>query len=259
MSTALIDTNITLGRWPFRRLRGDDTPELVQMLRAHGITQAWAGTYDALLHKDIAGANLRLVEECHHHGHGILVPFGAVNPSLPDWEEDLRRCAEDHKMPGIRLHPNYHGYKLDDPVFDRLLALAQEHKLLVQISVSLEDERSHHRLLQIPDVNVTPLPKVLKKYPAVKVILLNSFRTVGGEKLLHLETVESIYCEIATIESLGGIAKTLMKTPLSRILFGSGAPFYYLESALLKLKESNLSAAQLAAIRHENAAALRGR
>ena len=226
------------------------------MLRDHGVTQAWAGTYDALLHKDIAGANLRLVEECHKHGRGILVPFGAVNPSLPDWEEDLRRCADDHKMPGIRLHPNYHGYKLDDPKFDRLLALAEERSLIVQIAVGLEDERGHHRLVQVPDVVVTPLPAVLVKYPGVRVILLNSFRAVGGEKLLPLATVNNVYAEIATIESLGGIAKVLEKTPLPRLLFGSGAPFYYLEAALLKLKESNLSDAQLAAIRHQNAEAI---
>ena len=32
--------------------------------------------------------------------------------------------AEDHRMPGIRLHPNYHGYQLGHPELARLLQQA---------------------------------------------------------------------------------------------------------------------------------------
>jgi hypothetical protein len=46
----MIDTNVYLSRWPFRRLRGDETPELVAMLRRAGVTQAWAGSFDGVLH-----------------------------------------------------------------------------------------------------------------------------------------------------------------------------------------------------------------
>jgi uncharacterized protein len=44
--------------------------------------------------------------------------------------------------------------------------------------------------------------------------------------------------------------------PADRVLFGSYAPFFYFESALLKLKESGLSQSELAPIRRKNACKL---
>jgi predicted TIM-barrel fold metal-dependent hydrolase len=259
MRAKLIDTNVNLSRWPFRRLHGDDTAELVAKLRHHHVTQAWAGSFDGLFHKDIAGVNTRLADECHKHGHGILLPFGSVNLNLPDWEDDLRRCADEHKMPGIRLHPNYHGYKLGDPDFARLLTLATERNLIVQLTASMEDERTQPALMQVAAVDLTPLPELLKTHPKLRLVLLNSHRGMKADVLQHLAKNENVYFEIATLEAVGGISTLLGKLPLSQILLGSHAPLFYLEAALFKLKESPLSELQLKAISADNACRLLAR
>jgi predicted TIM-barrel fold metal-dependent hydrolase len=252
-SGGIVDTNVWLSRWPFRRLPLDDTAALVAKLREQGVTQAWAGTFDGMLHKDLAAANTRLVEECRRHGKGLLIPFGTVNPLLPDWKEELRRCCEVHRMPGIRLHPNFHGYKVEQPVFAELVDLATERGLMVQIALSMEDERMQHPLMQVSHVDAVPLAGVLNDRPRARVVLLNWFRAVKGDLIGKLAGAGQIGFEIATVEGVGGVGALLKQVPAEKVLFGSSAPFFYFESAALKLKESVLSERELALIRMENA------
>jgi uncharacterized protein len=250
---ALVDTNVTLSRWPERRLPLDETKTLVAKLRSQGVTEAWAGSFDGLLHKDIAGVNARLAAGCRKEGRGLLVPFGSINLNLPDWEQDLRRCHEEHQMPGVRLHPNYHRYQLDDPRFAKLLDLAGERKLIVQLAVSMEDERTQHPLMQVPHVDIKPLPTVLKSRQNVQVVLLNWWRGVKSDQLPKLASAGQVFFDIATVEGVGGVGNLLKQVPADRVVFGSYAPFFYFESALLKLKESPLTDPQLTAIRADNA------
>ena len=161
-----IDTNTYIGQWPFRRTPEDTVDALLAKLSHYGVEQAWTGSFEGILHKDIAGVNERLVEACRQHDNGILIPFGSVNPVLPQWEEDLRRCAEAHGMKGIRLHPNYHGYTLDDRRFKALLEQAAAAKLVVQLVVTMEDERMMHPLMQVPHVDVAPLAEVVHWFGA---------------------------------------------------------------------------------------------
>ena len=245
MNGPIVDVNINLSRWPCRRLPHDDTASLVENLRTHGVVVAWAGSFDGLLHKDLTAVNERLAHECRTHTGIRLIPFGSVNPLLPDWEEDLRRCVEQHHMPGIRVHPNYHGYKLDHPSFARLLKLAAEHRLLVALAVIMEDERVMHPLLRVPSVNLDPLTALVTQTPGLRLILLNALSGFSPPSRSPLE--------IAMLERVAGVANLLNQVPLERVVFGSHAPFFYFESALLKLKESALSAEQLKALQEDNA------
>src|ERR1051325_7891142 len=58
----IIDTNVHLFDWPFRRLKYAETKALVAKLRRHRIRQAWAGSFEGLLHKNLDGVNARLAE-----------------------------------------------------------------------------------------------------------------------------------------------------------------------------------------------------
>jgi len=249
----LIDVNAYLGCWPLRRLPAEDTADLVSRLRRHGVVQTWVGSVDGLLHRDMATVNARLADECHRYGDGLLAPFGSINPKLPDWQDDLRRCIQEHHMPGIRLHPNYHGYTLNDPDFAKLLRLAAERGLIVQLALIMEDERTMHPLLRVEPTSVTGLLALLKQTPGLRIVLLNSQRFLRGQALADLMAAGEVYVEIAMLEGVGGVTSLLAQVPLGRVLFGSYVPLFYFESALLKLQESPLSEEQLGAIRCDNA------
>lgn len=254
----MIDVNVSLSRWPFRRLPLDETPRLVERLQEKGVTQAWAGSFDALLHEDMAGVNARLAAECATAGEGLLLPFGSVNPQLPDWEEDLRRCAEEHGMRGIRLHPDWHQYRLDDPAVPRLLDLAGEQGLIVQITLLMEDERTRHPLVGLEKVDAAPLLPLVKERPELRVILLNSQRVLRGALQGDLAAA-GVCFDIAMQEGVGGISKLMKQVPYKQILFGSHAPFFYFESAELKLRESELGETIREAIEGGNAGRLEAR
>src|ERR1051326_1560115 len=235
----IIDANVHLSRWPFRRLAGDETPDLVARLRKRDVVQAWAGSFDGILHKDMGGVNARLEAECRTHGRNFLVPFGSINPKLPGWQEDLRRCAEEYKMPGIRLHPNYHGYGITDPVFADLLHIAAGHRLIVQMVLSMEDIRTQHPLMRVPPVDISGLPKVLESEPAARVMLLNWTPAIRAQSLQSFVD-RGVLFDIAMVEGIEGVTRLLERIPPERVTLGSHSPFFYFEAALLKMKESGL-------------------
>jgi uncharacterized protein len=255
----IVDVNVSLSRWPFRRLIGDEPAELVARLRKKNVSQAWAGTFDGIFHKDVSAANSRLVKDCRTYGGGLLLRFGSVNPKLPDWPEDLRRCHEEHKMPGIRLHPNYHGYRLDDPVFGDLLQLASSRNLVVQLALAMEDERTQHPLMRVPAVDIAPLAAVVKRNPKIRLVILNCYPTLPQETLRDVSAAGNVHFDIAMIERAGAVSRLAAQVSFSKLLFGSNFPLYYFESAVLKVKESGLTPQQSEAVFRGNAERLRMR
>lgn len=258
----VIDTNVHLFQWPFRSLKYADTEALLAKMSQHGVREAWTGSYEALFHKNIDLVNARLAEACYQNGEDLLVPFGTVRPGWPDWEEDLRRCDEVYDMPGIRLYPGYQNYTLDLNAFTELLQGAAERGMIVQIAIDQEDERMQHPRVEIPPVDVTPLPTALEDAPEVKVQLLNAFRHVRGDELRLLVEETSVVFDTSNLDGTGSLERIMagehwsvgdVTISSNRLLVGSHMPFRPLESVLFQFIESEVTEEDAEAIMAENA------
>lgn len=245
-----IDTNACLSRWPFRRLLGDEPAAFVSHMRAQGVSEAWVGSLDGLLHRDVGGVNARLADDCRNFGNGMLVPFGTINPKLPDWQEDVRRCREVHRMRGIRLHPNYHGYSLADREFAEVLQRASEAGMVVQLAVQMEDERTQHPLMRVAPVNLDPLAGIVRSMPSLRLVILN---LGSGQPRKQLAAAGQVFFDFAMVEHVGGVADLAAEVSLDRIVFGSHFPIYYFQSAVLKVREAGFSDADAKAVCVDNA------
>jgi predicted TIM-barrel fold metal-dependent hydrolase len=245
-----VDTNAYLSRWPFRRLTGDEPSAFVAHMRKQGITEAWVGSFDGLLHRDVGGVNARLAADCKNTGNGMLIPFGTVNPKSPDWQEDLRRCRELHRMPGIRLHPNYHGYSLADAEFSDVLRRAAGAGMIVQLAVQMEDERTQHPLMRVPPVNLGPLADIVRTMPSLRLVILN-LGSVQGRK--QIAAAGQVFFDFAMVEHVVGVTDLAAEVSRDRVVFGSHFPLYYVESAAMKVREAGFGKADVKAICVDNA------
>jgi len=256
----IIDTNVNLFNWPFRALKYRDTRALVAKLKKHRVIEAWAGSFEALLAKDMNGVNARLAAECHEHSPGFLIPFGSVNLAWPDWQEDVRRCHEVHKMPGIRIYPGYQPFDLDHPGMESLLKMTSERGLILQVVFGMEDPRVHHPIINVGPVTFGPLLKVLNGTPNAKVQLLH-FAPNRGDDLAQFMMKTNTFIDISQLEGNGAVGRMIgsieglpsPRVSVDRIVFGSHAPYFPVETAILKLIESPLDALQLQAIMQGNA------
>ncbi len=74
----------------------------------------------------------------------------------------------------------------------------------------------------------------------------------------ELRSAGNVYFDIAMNEGVGGLDRLIAATSPARVVFGSHYPFFYFESALLKVREADLTGSQRTALTEGNARRLLG-
>lgn len=245
----IIDTNTSLGDWPFRRLAYSTADEFLGLMDRHGVTQAWVGSFESLFYRDQAAANRLLRERIEGH-EDRLIPWATINPNFPGWQNDLAEAMGEN-MAGVRLYPNYHGYNLADPCAADFLAQLAEQQIPVAIYYKVVDERLHHWHCLVPPTELC-LETLLDSYPTLE-MLLCGFGLPFAEQNAKLIQSHRVYLEISRLEGVEGARHLCDAIGSDHVLLGSHAPYFYMQAAHLKIVESGLAEDELQQVLYLNA------
>ena len=164
-------------------------------------------------------------------------------------------------MPGLRIYPGYQPFDLGHPAMESLVKMTAERGLILQVVFGMEDPRVHHPIINVGPVTFAPLLQVMKRAPDAKVELLHFPGSPQGDQLSQFMTHPNTVMDISRLEGNGAVGRMIgsitglpsARVPVDRIVFGSHAPYFPVETALLKLVESPLDVQQLQAIMRGNA------
>ena len=128
---------------------------------------------------------------------------------------------------------------------------------IVQIVVRMVDERRQHPLCQVGPVDLRSLPAVAANQLALSFVVCAANNSEIASLASDSPLPDNIWFEISHVESVNGVASIMELVGHRRLLFGTHMSLFYPESSLLKLKESDLSSAQLAAVKTDNVGRIR--
>jgi predicted TIM-barrel fold metal-dependent hydrolase len=184
--------------------------------------------------------------------HPSVIPFGTIHPDYEDWACQLDRLKKSG-IRGLKLHPEFQSFRLDDPRLHPIIEEAQDHFMfMLHIGDVLPPEQNPscpYKLAALMDL-----------FPRARFIAahMGGYRhwkyalesTIGRD--VYIDTSSSL--EFIDDATLAAIWK---KHPRERILFGSDYPLYDPADEMARLrKRLKLSDAELEQILRNSAIAL---
>ena len=175
-----------------------------------------------MLHRDVGGRERAARRRVPRDGDGTLVPFGAVNPMLPDWEDDLRRCREVSTCPACACTPTITATSSPTPRSHGMLELATA--TAARADRGVDGRRAHAApARRVPPVDVEPAAgQCWGSSRTAKVILLNALRAPRGVRSACSRRRRTVSLRHRHLENVGGV-RSCHRTVRRRLLYGSHA------------------------------------
>lgn len=234
----LIDSNAYVGHWPFRQLKDNTCKGLLDRMNKFGVDMSVVSNLNGIFYKNTQHANEELYDEIRSDKKfsGRFVPFAVINPVYNGWKDDFEICTGKMGMKGIRLHPVYHGYELDNPACVELVKLARDRGIVVALSLRIVDSRTSSWLDVEKEWALKDILPIIKAVPDAKYLILNVSNSTAlnaGEMDLFKKTNVVMDTSGRNIINPGELLKQF---GTDKFAFGTHAPILDYWSGLLRIE-----------------------
>lgn len=153
--------------------------------------------------------------------HPEVIAFGSLHPGFAEWEKELHRL-ERNAIQGLKFHPDFQGYDLNDPALCPFFeAVGNRFVLMFHIGDRLPPE--------LNPSSPARLARIRRDFPKLTIIAAHLGGYLHWPQALEVLAGTDVYLD--TSSTLGFISDDLLqgllrKHPRERLLFGSDYPLF---------------------------------
>ena len=215
--------------------------------------------------REFAGAMvLHIATSAHQQGavndfaaqsqKGSIFCFGSVFPTAPNAQEELER-VKALGLHGIKFHPDYQGFLIEDPHAIPLYAKAAELGLPVAFHTGWDPYSPY-----LIHCHPAALARIAERFPQLTIIAAH----MGGmrqpeEAARYLAGRENVYFDMAFASHFldpAGFAQLVRLHGVEKVLFATDCPWSTVPNEMALLLQSGLTAEEQEQIAWKNAARL---
>ncbi len=169
-----------------------------------------------------------------------LIGFLSVDPTQPNWQDELRHGHEELGLRGIKLLSMYAGFRPDDRILNPLWEYASKHHLPVLLHTGTTF------IAQAPLECTLPrhLDPVATRFPDVRMILAHLGHPYEGETVAVIRKHPNLYTDISALHYRPfQLYQSLMLVQeygiWNKILFGTDYPFTTVNDTIQGVRNLN--------------------
>ncbi len=184
-----------------------------------------------------------------------IIPFPSIHPDYADFRDEIARIR-DLGMKGIKMHPQYQGFQLDEdrvmPIYEALAANELILTTHAGFDISFPTD---------PSASPDKTARVLERFPELKIIACHFGGWRQWDEVRHYLAGQNIYFE--TSYTIGDLPEDKVVELINlhgedKILFGTDSPWKEQANCVEEIESLPISAEAKEKIFHKNAEKLLG-